>query len=285
MTTVVSWISKERETPTLWTITDSLLCTSSQSNPSKPLFECGAKLFSIRIVCLSPNENGRFTDKIYYSTTIGMAFAGSSLLALNLYSLVNYTLSTLASLDNSIPSIEEIAKHIFACFKALLESYIKTNTYSHSCEISIFGYCTKSKDYRLFHIKHLGSGPDCLFNEVKFVNDNTLHIMGNHQKEIRELINFERNKLNKKAYWRQPIKIIEDIIKKKEFPEIGGNIQLGISFPNGFRFKALYDLNEIALLFGQRNPKLYYQGVNLYSEPLLTQIGNCFVNTHPILKE
>jgi len=70
-----------------------------------------------------------------------MAFAGNSLLALNLFAFISYTLGTMASTEGSIPSMKEIAEHVNVAFNSLLKNYIDTKTYSIPCEISISGHC------------------------------------------------------------------------------------------------------------------------------------------------
>ena len=193
MTIVVSWISKEREFPTLWVVTDSRLSRLGESGVM-PLLDCGSKLFSIRIACLKLDENGFFND-VYYSTTIGMAFAGSSLYALNLYAFVSYTLGRMGSIDNAIPSLEEISRHIHAVFDSLKESYIQTNFQSTPCEISIFGFCPVEKKHRLFHVKHAVNTRHLVFNEFEFKDDNSMHLMGSHTQEIYKQILSDRVEL------------------------------------------------------------------------------------------
>ena len=99
MTIVVSWLSEEREFPILWTVTDSLLL--KPNNRSSRLFEYGAKLFPIRIGCLELSDVYDMGN-VHFTTTIGMAFAGSSLIALNLYAFLGFTLGNLSS-TNFVP--------------------------------------------------------------------------------------------------------------------------------------------------------------------------------------
>lgn len=279
MTTVVSWISNEREFPTLWVVADSRL-SNSTSVGIKPLLDCGSKLFSIRIACVGPNEKGYFYDDIYFSTTIGMAFAGSSLLALNLYAFISYTLESMASVDNVIPSLEEVATHINAAFKSLLNSYIDTNFNSLPCEVSVFGYCPVMKKHRLFHIKHEAKDREVLFNEFKFRNNSSIHIMGNHKDEIRKKILAERKGLIGSKYWRSPKATIERVIADQLYPDIGGEIQLGISYPLGFRLTPIYHRQNF---FGKTtNVSLLYQGIDLYTDVMLKNVGGCFINIDSI---
>ncbi len=122
MTSIVSWISNEREFPTMWVVADSRLSIENMRNEPRPLFDCAAKLFSIRVVCVQPNNNGHYLEDIYYSTTIGMAYAGSALLGLNLYAFINYTLANMGSINNAKPSMKQISDHVNTAFNMLLSN-------------------------------------------------------------------------------------------------------------------------------------------------------------------
>lgn len=273
MTIVVSWISREREFPTLWVVADSRL--SVKEIEVKPLLDCGSKLFSIYVACVGPNEKGYF-DSVYFSTTIGMAFAGSSLIPLNLYAFISYTLRNIANVDNVIPSMEEIANHVKAAFKSLLESYIDTNFTSKSCEISIFGYCPILKTHKLFHIKHEAKDREVQFCEFELVDHNSIHIMGNHKDEIRKKIITERKKSIGSKYWRSPKTTIERVIAEQLYADIGGKLQLGISYPLGFKLTPVY--HRKLTLEGKPSASLVYQGIDLYNDSMLNKVGGCFIN-------
>jgi hypothetical protein len=280
MTIVVSWVSREREFSTLWVVADSRLSKSSPIEEIKPLLDCGSKIFSLRVACVGPNAKGYFLDDVYFSTTIGMAFAGSSLIALNLYAFVSYTLGSMASVDNVIPSIDEVANHVNAAFKSLLENFINTNFTSIPCEVSIFGYCPVMKKHRLFHIKHEAKGYEVQFGEFELLDHNSIHMMGNHKDEIRKKILADRRKLIGSKYWRSPKATIEQVIEEQQYPDIGGQLQLGISYPAGFRLTPIYHRRQS---FGDKcGASLLYQGVDLYSNLMLKNIGGCFVNIDSI---
>jgi len=279
MTVVVSWISREREFPTLWVVADSRLSTVKGMG-IEPLLDCGSKLFSIRIACIGPNVKGYYLDDIYFSTTIGMAFAGSSLIALNLYAFISYTLGNMANANNLIPSMEEIANHVKAGFNSLLESYINTNSTSTRCEVSIFGYCAAMKKHRLFHLKHEAEDREIQFCELELRDHNSIHMMGNHTREIRERILTDRIKLTGSRYWRSPKATIERVIAEQAYPDIGGKLQLGISYPMGFRLTPIFHREQS--LEGQSNANLLYQGIDLYENTMLRNVGECFINIDSI---
>lgn len=282
MTIVVSWLSDEREFPTLWTVADSRLSKPNTVEPAA-LLECVAKIFSLRIACVGPNKKGYFSDDVYFSTTIGMAFAGSSLLALNLYAFISYTLGNMASVHGEIPSLEDIAEHVNVVFQEQLGSFIDTNMSSAPCEVSIFGFCPVNEQHRLFHIKHEAKGPRIEFSEFKLQKRGAIHTMGSHQTEIKERILAERRKVPRSRaseYWRSPKTTIERVIDEKLYPDIGGRLQLGIGYPTGFRPTLIYHRSSPFMV--KQTTSLSHQGINLYDNPGLGNVGKCFVNNSSV---
>ena len=208
MTIIATWINKENITsPTLWTITDSRL-----SQPNRmPLLNCGATLFSIRIICLKPGATGFFTD-IYFSTTIGMAFAGSSLMGLSLYAFLSHTLGKLIDPQGlSTPSIEDISIHANAALKQLLINHIETSMNPAApCEVSIFGSCSKFQEFHVFHITQRQSNPPIILetNKIDISDDALIHLMGDFKAEISQEITNHRSSLTEKniSWWLSPRK-------------------------------------------------------------------------------
>lgn len=277
MTIIVTWINKENiDNPRLWTITDSRLSKISESSGSAPLLDCGAKLFSLRINMFTPGEEG-FFNRLRYSTTIRMAFAGSALLGLNLNSLLNYTLGNLGAFIPIMPKIEDIAKHASSIFQVILNNYINLNLDSTPCAVSIFGYCFQTKAFKLFHMASQKESPKILFNEVALIDDNAIHIFGDCIQEIREsIMEFRTSSLSRDGigWLRFPKSCIEKIICDETYKTIGGGMQLGIASPSGFELRSICR----PIIPGQSKATFIHQGIDLFSEPHLMQIGECSVN-------
>ena len=168
----------------------------------------------------------------------------------------------------------------------MIKNFIKKNDQSTPCEISIFGYCQVAKKHRLFHINHRAKDQSFTCDEFQFIDQNSIHIMGCHQSEVRSLILSARSKVKKtrkKEFWHSPKNTIRDIVRKNKFSDIGGELKLGgSSFPAGFTINAIYDRNRIGELFLGEKPKLIYQGINLFSDSSLMKVGECSVNISSI---
>ncbi len=276
MTIIATWLNKEKPTsPTLWTLTDSRLSKTDRM----PLLNCGAKLFSIRIICLKPDTAGFFTN-IYFSTTIGMTFAGSSLMGLSLYAFLSHTLGNLTDPKGlSMPSIEDISVHADAALKQLLINHVETSMNPARCEVSIFGSCSKSQEFNVFHITQRQSNPPIILetNKVDISDDIFTHLMGDFKAEIsKEIANYRSSLAEKNiCWWRSPKKIIQDAINENKYDTIGGGIQIGITFPNPVGFQAYSVIRPIKI--GQPAATLLYQNIDLSIDPNLQHVGNCVV--------
>ncbi len=248
MTTVAIWISREQENyPKLWVVTDSLLSNTYPQTTLK-LIECGAKLFSILVRCRKPTS---FRDNIrdnsyYFSTTIGMAFAGSSTFPLNLYAYISHSLRDLDSSKNAIPSIEDLAEHACKVFERIMNNYYSYNkinepTTPSPCEVSIFGYCSKTEKYRVFHIYHIKKEAKAIYEEIGDIYETDyVFMMGNHKDEIKFLIKEQRANNNEIMRIRAPLLVVQNIINEKKYDTIGGWVQLGICNSKGFQLYVPY---------------------------------------------
>jgi hypothetical protein len=293
MTSIVSWISNERKFPTLWTIADSRLSNLSNefSDGVKPILDCAAKIFSIRVVCEKQGDDGRSLNDIYYSTTIGMSYAGSSLLGLNLYAFVSYTLGNLLNANCIKPSMKQISDHLITAFNSLLSNYIDTKMESIPVEISIFGYCPILNKHQLFHIKHSGRNREVSHNEFEFVDISSIHVMGSNKDFIYKKIISDRNAIHEDQgtnarFWRSPLSTLESIIGKKIYPDIGGKVQLGICYPLGFKLTPIFVPDLTFKYFNKKGKShLVYQGIDLFSSTSLLNVGDCSIELDSIASQ
>lgn len=280
MTIIVSWFNRTA----LYVVADSRLFDTERH---QPLLDCGAKLFSIRLVCVERHStSNNIQGKIFYTDNIGFAFAGSSLIALNLQAFLSYSLGNIINFVNSRPPLlAEVARHCAAVFKRLLMKYKESpgGVNLKPCEVSIFGNCPQTGQCQLFHItveENTLEATNLKVVEVDFSESEFVHIMGNHQKEIKNLIHEYRAKNMHRE--DVPQQIIEKIIQEETFPTIGGEIQLGIVWPQlGFKSYPVYRPDR-PIERGQPKVVMLYQGIDLLSDNNLMSIGDSRLNIHAL---
>lgn len=265
MTVVTIWINREKENePSLWVASDTLLSLGKDKTTYEPLMECGAKIFSIPVIICKSRSLRTFEKAPYFSTTVGMAFAGSSLIPVNLYAFISYCFSSLTGSNNVIPSLEDLAQYVNKVFKLMIDNYCnRCKEAPKSCEVSIFGYCHETEKYRVFHMSYSETEHKSDFEEIDNIEDmGRVFIMG--IKEIESFIKEKRdNEKDKILQERAPALVIKDFIierieretgvvnekKRKKFSEkeykiqnkIGGWVQLGVCNLEGFRRYVLVD--------------------------------------------
>ena len=291
MTIVASWLHKERADQIgLWVIADTRLSTENSSKEMVPLLDCGAKLFAIPLICIKqePLPGGQLRTIESFCGRVGLAFAGSSLIALNLHVFLSYAFGhiMLASPAFCLPTLYDIAHYCAKVLKNLLLKYKEGSEGFNKiqCEVSIFGICPKTRQSQFFHIivkENTFESTIMGINKIDFTADEQfVHLMGDFKakEEIKKIIEEYRATLNSKNihWWNAPQKALEKIIQENVFPTVGGEIQAGIVWPNsGFNLYSVYR----PVIHGQPNTMIIYQGINLFSDDNLMSIGNCIIGT------
>ncbi len=244
------------------------------------LLDSGAKLFPLSIKCKKPNTTG-FFDDVYFNYSIGMAYAGSSLVGLNLYATLSNVLQNLNGLnENTIPLILDISNFASKLLKRMIGEAGIIIGDGAVCELAIFGFCYTSSKFRVIHLyPDLNEQLDIRVSEQDISDDNYLLLLGDKKEEIRDLINQERKKINEKniLWWRSPKKVIERIVEEDIFNTIGGSVQTGISTLLGFQ---LYSY-VVPVIKGSPESTMLDQNIDIFQE--LGVIGNCFIGIPGII--
>ncbi|MBD2293608.1 hypothetical protein H6G06_08925 [Anabaena sphaerica FACHB-251] len=274
MTTVVCWLNKDRGVNKIWAVSDTRISrsnTSSSSNDYSILLDSGAKLFPLYIKCRNIMS---FEDKAYFEHTIGMEYAGSSLIGLNLYATLVYLLQNCSSNEGAFPSILDIANLAATLLKRMIREVGVINRTGAICELAIFGFCQVSSEFKIIHLyqKDKDNPLDIVVTEENTLDDNHLLILGDKKKEIRQLIENKRAEYveNEFLWWYSPKEVIESLIEEEKFNTIGGSIQTCIAAESEFKIYA----NAFPRKQGIQQEKILYQNIDPDD---MINLGNCFI--------
>lgn len=264
MTLVASWFNFEPNTePSIWTAADTQI-----SDGNNILTLEGCKVFELPVVCKhlnSPNQ------PVYHRSSLGFAYAGSSITALNTYATLSSVLCNLGSGRPDLPDYDSIV------YKALdiLKLYT-TIEQNRKAEISIWGFCPKTKQPFIAVI-----GPKEPFVDVILPNKNEKKLqyilLGDvdAKAKIVEMIDEWLKKHNNQTsvkYWRAPIYPLREIINKSIFPDkVGGNVQLAQLNQYQYHHLAVYHMNKET-----NQGMMKYRNIDL-DEDLGGWVGNCHV--------
>ncbi|MBD2692416.1 hypothetical protein [Anabaena catenula] len=274
MTTVVCWLNKDRGVNKIWAVSDTRISrsnTSSSGNDYSILLDSGAKLFPLYIKCRNIMS---FEDKAYFEHTIGMAYAGSSLIGLNLYATLVYLLQNCSSNEGAVPSILDIANFAATLLKRMIREVGEINPTGASCELAIFGFCHVSSEFKIIHLDPdtKDNTLDIVVTEENTLDDNHLLLLGDKRKEIRQLIENKRAEYvkNEFSWWYSPKEVIESLIEEEKFNTIGGAIQTCIAAESEFKIYA----NAFSTEQGIKQETTFYQNIDISK---MVSLGNCFI--------
>ncbi len=218
MTLVASWFNFETDTePSIWTAADTQI-----SNGKDVLTLEGSKVFELPVVCKNFNSSNQSNC---HRSSLGFAYAGSSITALNTYATLSSVLCNLSSFGRPyLPDYESIVNKALNVLKLYT-----TSEQNRKAEISIWGYCPQTKQPFIAVIK-----PEEPFVDITLPNEKTLQyvLLGDVDAKVKivEMINEWLKKYNNPKsikYWRAPIYPLREIINEGIFKDkVGGNVQL-----------------------------------------------------------
>ncbi|MFL9994257.1 hypothetical protein PQR34_25895 [Paraburkholderia sediminicola] len=243
MTTVAIWYQDAHPSESIWACSDSCISdppTHGQSEPL-PLLRHSPKIFPLQITCI---EHGPVPEVAAFQHTIGLAYAGSSLFAVNLYAALTPILTNLRGSHGASVSIRNVAELAKVFLLEFGQTYGERYGELARVEIALFGYCKVDRARRVFVLKPVyvqdASGnakPDVSLEEVDFSTPEYVCLLGDHKAEIRKRIAATRQRLPGGSSLRQyaPRNVIREVIKEKCYPGISGTVQLAHAHTGGLR--------------------------------------------------
>lgn len=266
MTCIIAWKNNENNKPSIWMVGDTKI-----SNGSNTITNEGSKILDIDLKVKDISSVNQIT---YYKSTIGFAFAGSSLIAYNVLNASKYFLGNIGGLKSKeqLPCLQSVAEKV----AKILIFY--TKSIQSQSEIFITGKCPVKNELELYKIK-LEKDSNEIFNAVTNrleMNKTSFHFLGDKQSEMKtEVIKMSGylSKKNSEKHTREraPLYALQKVIKDKKFNSIGGNLQLGILYqmPLGtFSLISIYTDNL------KREPTYYHNNIDLVGE-IGNEIGVC----------
>lgn len=239
MTLVISWIKHTPPSPIpqIWAISDGKIMKDEKSTLTLE----GTKILEIpvkitHLAGLPPRE-------IYYRSSIGFAYAGSSLVGLNTFATLSDIFNNLGGdkNKNDLPSYIDITEKA----KIVLKRY--SVEILSGCEICLFGFCPKTKQPFISRIStKLPFTPDMNL-DTETIYGNVSHLkyilLGDKKEEIITGINTSTvyKQPTESGHWKIPLAAFYIVLKSKEYQTIGGGAQLAIAYTNEFQITALVD--------------------------------------------
>lgn len=265
MTCVINWMAKEPSDThsRIWTVSDSKIVTL---NNNDLMTNTGAKIFSLKYDCteIKPGEiliPGM--DTPYYSGTLGFAYAGTSLIALNTFAFLSNHMTQLRSIGQKKLDLSDVAEIVRYFLKRNCTEITSCDYKLTKVEALLFGYCPYREKYRRFYLKS-GVNRDGIFAvEMEEIEEEVISILGSHKEDIYSQIEEYRKNKSGIEHSRAPQKILREIISEQRYSDIGGKLQIGFSIGTNFFIAKLCEPIKI----GEPRSTFYAQGVDMSDIP------------------
>jgi hypothetical protein len=255
LTVVAVWL--EPFDRVVWAVADTRV---SRTGPiGGVISDAAAKILPLTLRRYEPGSDGFFSSLTLHAS-LGFAFAGSALPALNTYAVVSACLQNLASTTPGAPppSISDVAGLI----QRVAERY--TRETMTAFEAIVFGWCPLERDYRAFVIT-----PDRTSSPlVMAVNEQQLHesdfvaLLGSHRVVVRDEIRRVLSAMQGQNLKRAPKRAIKNLVANGTLNDIGGTLQIGTATPVGFELKSYVR----PLVVGRPQAARYFLGIDIDQE-------------------
>lgn len=203
-----------------------------------PLLRHSPKIFPLPIKCM---EHGTVPGAVAFQHTIGLAYAGSSLFAVNLYAALVPILTNLRGSQGAKASIRNVAELARTFLLEFVRAYGEGRCAIGHVEIALFGFCKADDTRRVFVLTPMleagpgGPTPVVRLDEIDFASTEHVFLMGSHKSAILESIHSLRRDRPAGSSFRQlgPRDAIREAIKERRFADIGGTVQLAQANTHG----------------------------------------------------
>ncbi|WP_345197071.1 hypothetical protein [Kistimonas scapharcae] len=233
----MSWFNAENN-GSVWVVGDSLITRGSGDYTT--LIDSGAKIFAVPLICKAPDESN-FFGRTVLDTKIGLAYAGSSLVGLNIYAVLSTIFPNLVAIEGSRPpSIEDLGSYAKMISKSYIQSLAQITPDSAPCELSIMGFCSSTGLYKICHIYPDFSSGSFDMSMTTYSNedskDDFVLLLGDRKSEIESLIKSKRDSITEKdiTWYRAPQHVLNQLVSNNTYGSIGGYLQQGLCFGRDF---------------------------------------------------
>lgn len=269
MTAVICWFD---ESSWPWTVADSRF--SYQRDARQILLEEGAKIFSFPLIV---RKTWGFGEILHFAN-IGIAFAGSTLVAQNTMLCSASVCGNLVLQESaqSTLSLSHIAELVAKFAQRFMRDLAALREAGAMTEFALIGWCPSKNAWRIFHITPVaGDGVQTQVTEFAPSDTDDLLILGDHKIEVQEEV--VKVRANHAAgtlpWWRAPAEALSRMLEGRQFDSIGGHLQMGIAVgaTKGFSLSAVVQ----PIIVGQPASTFKFLGMDTRDD--IGAVGPCFL--------
>ena len=228
MTVVLLWTDKTEGL--LWCVSDGRF-----SRGQFPMTDFAAKILEVPIKLLKQDNENVFGRPIA-TTTLGFAYCGSSLIALQIYTAVlPLWARIMAYHSDRLPSILDCSIHLADVALAYADDLQKNGFNGDGCECILFGWCPTCNDYKGYAISvEARDAASAVIRDLDLISGR-VQVFGTAKAEISTRIQDALTSDSTHASpGRKPKQFIRELLRGDAPRGIGGALQIGIATPQGF---------------------------------------------------
>jgi len=282
MTSIICWNNNSEDWyPGLWAVADSRV-----SSDAGTMTDSLQKLF---VLPVNIYQGGATVTREHSHKILSVCygFAGSTLIGTSVKDILALCLDNLTemnyydengdvskSIEERMPSIEEIAKLTQKIAQKYLMAMGSNHPNNARCEIVIFGFCKKYNDTKIYVLKNSPEQPAKIRFEEKNISGGEYVILGDRKEDVRKEIERKNIACAEEQYWkgRTPIIALQQIIKNTSLATIGGHAQ--ICMANRFVSRTMY-ISDVT------SEKLLLLGFDMFTD--FGSLGGFSISFNPTL--
>jgi hypothetical protein len=250
----------------VWVVSDSRLSTAG-SQGAEVLTDRGAKVLAVPTV-LRRQTPLEVLGTPVQTTSLGLAYAGSSLIALQAYAAVVPLWSHLQTVGPEVlPPIRAYADHL----QSFVLSYARevcANNHHSGCQFLLLGWDAGAPGGCAFVITATGSPSGVEIEKVKLdLSDKLPRFFGTGAQEAREKYQLTEGG----PTGRRPLHFIRHLLPRTSRTDVGGGVQVGRLSPVGFQL--FFDGQPVEQGFPAA--VMRYRGFDISD---VSRVGDAFVN-------
>jgi hypothetical protein len=231
MTIVAVWY--EPGDNAVWAVSDTRI--SKNGSGATTLTDGAAKILPISVRCFRPAADGFFTAPTF-ATSLGFAYAGSSLSALMSYTVANTCFQNLIAVgDVSPPSLAQIAEKVRDIGTKYMREVLDRNDRKEGqFECFVFGQCPVEQRFQAFKLTPRLSRVsfDVSVDAAPLADPEYVGLLGGQTAQVQGAIIGARQG----GYvTRTPKWVIQGLVASETISGVGGSLQIGIATLSGFR--------------------------------------------------
>lgn len=244
MTIVAIWRQESYPTKPLWACSDSRISSAESKAGGDsiplPIITHSPKIFPIHITAYE--NNSPTNTEVVFRHSIGLAYAGSSLFAVNVYAAICPILENLRGHAGALVSVKNVADLAASFLREFVETHAQSRP--HTCPsiaMAVFGYCLVEETSVVIQLRAdwrkgaTGWVPTIKCESVDFPSPDFVLLLGEHTSEIRQEIQDKQQSEAPGSFRRliAPRDAIHSIIKRGAYTGIGGTVQLFVASETG----------------------------------------------------